>query len=204
MNRIERQLGQGIKRKRKTTKEQDDFIEEVTSNEFLDSTQIKCHFEKQYSNSKISRSIIVRRPKERKFKYKKLKRIQKLSDVQKYTRYYFSTNMIENYFLDLPLIVFSDECRFANDPDNRQHWIQSCDFRERRCAQHSKYTFPSMVWGDIGFDFKSNLVFPKGKINEYEYRYYLNKSNIFEEADEAYHGKFKWIFQQDEATPPYD
>ncbi len=109
--------------------------------------------------------------------------------------------MLENYFLDLPLIVFSDESRFANDPDNRQHWLQSSDFREKRCARQSKYTFSTMVWGAIGLNFKSKLVFPKGKINESEYRNYLKISNIFDDADESYHGKFKWIFQQDGATP---
>ena len=190
MNRIERQLGQGIIRKRKTTKEQDDFIEEITSNEFLHHRQIQCCFEKQFPNTRISRSTVVRRLRERKFKYRKLKRIQKLSDPQKYTRYNFATNMLENYFLDLPLIVFSDESRFANDPDNRQHWLQSSDFREKRCARQSKYTYSTMVWGAIGLNFKSKLVFPKGKINESEYRNYLKISNICDDADESYHGFF--------------
>ena len=44
MNRIERQLGQGIKRKRKTTKEQDDFINESEYRNYLNISQIEMVF----------------------------------------------------------------------------------------------------------------------------------------------------------------
>ena len=201
MERILRQMGSNIMRRRKTTKEQDDFIEEITSNELIYTREIKKRFEEKYPTKSISRTTIGRRLKERKFKYRKLKKIQKLTEAQKYTRFNFSYNMLENYSKYFPCIVFSDECRFANDPDNRQHWLLSDDFREKRCARCSKFSFSTMAWGAIGIDFKSKLVFPQGKIDHKSYRDYLIESRIFEDAALAFHGKYNYIFQEDGASP---
>ena len=74
--------------------------------------------------------------------------------------------MIANYQKDFHIILFSDESRFSNDPDNRMQWIVSNDFRDKVCAQYSKNKITTMVLGCIGMGFKSKLVFPRGKINE--------------------------------------
>lgn len=52
--------------------------------------------------------------------------------------------------------------------------------------------------GAIGLNFKSKLMFPKGKINSEVYQQMLADSNIFTEADNEF-GKFRYIFQQDGA-----
>lgn len=90
--------------------------------------------------------------KERKFKYRKLKKIQKLTEAKKYSIYNFSYNMLENYYEYFPFIVFSEECRFANYPDSRQHWLLSNDFREKRCGKYSKFPSSTMEWGAIGIE----------------------------------------------------
>ena len=100
---------------------------------------------------------------------------------------------------EFPIILFSDECRVCNLPDNKSRWVLVNDFRESQCAEYSSYKFGTMMWATIGIDFKSKLIFPKGKINEKIYRKCLKDSHIFEEADDKL-GKFKYIFQQDGAT----
>lgn len=92
----------------------------------------------------------------------------------------------------LPIILFSDECRVYSLPDNKSRWILTNDFREEQCAQYSSYKFGTMMWATVGFNLKSKLMFPKGKINEKIYRKCLKDSQIFEQADH--------IFQQDGAT----
>lgn len=57
-----------------------------------------------------------------------------------------------------------------------------------------------MGGGAIGIGFKSNLVFPRGKINEFVYRDYLEESKTFKDADAAF-GKYGYLFQQDGASP---
>lgn len=113
IKRVQRQIGLHIKRRRKTTKEQDDCICDTASENLLFSKQIKRIVQKKYRSLKISSSTVIRRLKERKFKYKKPKHIQKLSQANKYSLYNFSVNMINNYEDDFPIIIFSDESRFC-------------------------------------------------------------------------------------------
>ena len=58
-----------------------------------------------------------------------------------------------------------------------------------------------MAWGAIGIDFKSKLVFPRGKIDSKSYMRYLEESEIFNDAEIAFHGKYNYIFQEDGASP---
>ena len=95
-------------------------------------------------------------------------------------------------------IIFSDESRFFNVPDNQCHWIRNDDFREEMCAKYEKFKFGTMVWEAIGYGFKSQLIFPRGKITAESYRNYIDKSNIFAEADQVF-GKYNYYFQQDGA-----
>ena len=55
-----------------------------------------------------------------------------------------------------------------------------------------------MVWAAIGLDFKSKLVFPRGKIDAESYRKFLDESEIFVDADQLI-GQHQYIFQQDSA-----
>lgn len=60
-------------------------------------------------------------------------------------------------------IIFSDECRECNLPDNRCKWIFINDFRDAKSAQFSSKKISTMMWAAVGLGFKSKLIFPKGK-----------------------------------------
>ena len=58
-----------------------------------------------------------------------------------------------------------------------------------------------MVWGGIGWNFKTKLLIIEDNINsELYWDEILIGSNLFEEADAAF-GKDSWVLQQDNARP---
>ena len=83
--------------------------------------------------------------------------------------------------------------------DSTYCWIRNNDFRESRCAQHSKYRFGIMAFGAIGKNFRSKIVSPKGRITAEVYQNYLKESEVFVDADKNF-GKFNYYFQLDNCT----
>lgn len=58
-----------------------------------------------------------------------------------------------------------------------------------------------MIWGAIGLNFKSKLMFIDGTVtSDYYFNEILIGSNVFDDADKVY-GKGRWVFQQDNARP---
>ena len=199
MKRIERQFGLHQKRRKRVTKEYEAFIVEKALSGRISSLEILRKFKERFPYVKISRSTIIRTLDENKFRFRKPRHIQFLTKAHKFNRYNFCLYMLSNNRDIFELILFSDECRFCNAPDNRSRWIRSNDFREDHCARYKKYTFGTMVWGAIGKNYRSPLVFPKGKINSEEYVNFLKKAHFFDDADQKL-GKLKYVFQQDGAT----
>ena len=198
LKRIERQLGQNQKRIRRYSKEHHAFIVQTALNGVISSKILLREFRGKFPDIKISRSTIIRLLFENKFRFRKPRHIQFLTMAHKFNRYNFSIKMLAHFRGIFKCIIFSDECRFCQTPDNNCRWIMCNDFREEKCAKYSKYTFGTMAWGAIGLNFKSKLMFPKGKINSEVYQQMLADSNIFTEADNEF-GKFRYIFQQDGA-----
>ena len=198
LKRIQRQIGLNQKRRRKITKEQIEFIIDSALNGIISSTKILRNLRINFENISISKSTVIRILIANKFRFRKPRHMQFLTNAHKLNRYNFAFNMLLYYRNILTIIVFSDESRFCQSPDNRCIWLRSNDFRESRSAKYSKYTFGTMVWAAIGKGFKSKLIFPKGKIDGDAYRKMLDSSNIFNDADQIL-GKYKYIFQQDGA-----
>ena len=98
-----------------------------------------------------------------------------------------------------PYIIFTDESRFCNSPDNYMCWRKKNDFTESATVQKAKKSLSLMVWGGIGYNFKSQLYFHNGAVRGQEYRECLKETNFFNQADEQF-GKGGYIFQQDGAT----
>lgn len=42
-------------------------------------------------------------------------------------------------------IIYSDESRFCNDPDNQCHWIRNDDFRKEMCQSIENFKIGTMV-----------------------------------------------------------
>ena len=106
-------------------------------------------------------ATIIRRLKEFKFRFLKPRHIQKLKLYQKFNRYNFAVHILKYHRDHLLSIIFSDESRFCNDPDNQCHWIRNDDFREEMYAKYEKFKFGTMVWAAIGYGFNSQLIFPQ-------------------------------------------
>lgn len=199
LKRIERQFGLHQKRRKRVTKEYEAFIVEKALSGRISSLEILRKFKERFPYVKISRSTIIRTLDENKFRFRKPRNIQFLTKAHKFNRYNFCLYMLSNNRDIFELILLNDECSFCNAQDNRSRWIRSNDFREDHCARYKKYTFGIMVWGAIGKNHWSPLVFPKGKINSEEYVNFLKKALFFDDADQKL-GKLKYVFQQDGAT----
>ena len=69
--------------------------------------------------------------------------------------------------------------------------------REEVCISFEKYPVSCMVWGAIGFNFKSKLIFIKGTLGAKEYQEMLEKNKVFDSIRSVFKDPF--IFQQDGA-----
>ena len=155
-------------------------------------------FEQKY-HIYISHDTITRRLHENKFSFVKPRTVQALTPEQIIVRNNFANRML-NYDLTMyRMIIFSDESRFSSGPDNSCHWRQKDDFSPRTTAHYSKHPVSTMVWGAIGFNYKSRLYFHDGGVRSTEYMDCLKSTNIFGDLNTKI-GCGRYIFQQDGAT----
>ena len=69
------------------------------------------------------------------------------------------------------MIVFTDESRFCAQPDGGvKLWRKRDDFREEVCITYDKFPISCMVWGAIGYNFKSKLIFITDKLDASGYQ----------------------------------
>lgn len=149
--------------------------------------------------SKISKWTVSRARLEAKFRYRAAKKACSMKQVSKDHRVGWCLNHLENG-ANFENVVFSDESWFEFGPDNRWLWVRPNDYRPEVCVARQKHPAKVMVWGAIGKNFKSQIIFWKGNVNKENYIPTLQEHNFFADAD-AHFGKGKWIFQQDNATP---
>lgn len=75
------------------------------------------------------------------------------------------------------------------------------DYSPNVCREKQAHPFRVMIWGAIGLNFKSKLMFIDGTVtSDYYFNEILIGSNVFDDADKVY-GKGRWVFQQDNARP---
>ena len=101
---------------------------------------------------------------------------------------------------DFNKVIFTDESWFELGPDNRWLWRRKGDYSPSVCAMHQKFPQKVMVWGAIGKNFKSQLIFWEGTVNKENYFQTLQDNNVFSDADQHF-GENQWTFQQDNARP---
>lgn len=61
------------------------------------------------------------------------------------------------------------------------------------CAKYEKFKLGTIVWAAICYGFKSQLVFPRGKITAESYRQFIDESNVFAEVDQVF-GNYNYYF----------
>jgi len=66
-------------------------------------------------------------------------------------------------------IVFSDESRVSIQNDSRYIWRRIGDNSESIFSDKSKFPVSIMIWGCIGYNYKSNLVLIEGNLNSEAY-----------------------------------
>ena len=181
-----------------TTPEEDHFIMTSAMKGFLTSSEIVKMVFATFGH-KISHDTVTRRLHKYGFSFLKPRVVQHLTDDQKKVRYNFCLRMLDTSEQIFPYIIFTDESRFCNSPDNYMCWRKKNDFTESATVQKAKKSLSLMVWGGIGYNFKSQLYFHNGPVRGQEYRECLKETNFFNQADEQF-GKGGYIFQQDGAT----
>lgn len=116
-------------------------------------------------------------------------------------RYNFAHHVLNTYDMDDSFwesLIFTDESRFCANPDCLRLWRKPNDFSPEVQQECEKFDISTMVWGAIGVDFKSDLVFIEGGLTAQKYVQLLHDSGFYEQVKEAYQTR-KPIFQQDGA-----
>ena len=74
-------------------------------------------------------------------------------------RYHFAQRMLSQNKSNLKNIIFSDESRFCNSPDNLMIWRRKDDYSDETTIEFSKKFIQTMAWAAIGYNFKTDLYF---------------------------------------------
>lgn len=187
-----------IGRPTKANSEVLDQIEKLTTqNRILSGEAISEIFSQQ--NIDLSASSINRYRKmilEFNFKPPKIK--QFLSEENISSRLLFSNSILSSEKIETKSIIFSDESRFCISNDGYWRWYRKSDNSDDVFSKKHKFNSGVMVFGAIGYNYKSKLIICSSSINDIEYRKILNKSDIFTELDFK-KNKGNYIFMQDGA-----
>ena len=97
--------------------------------------------------------------------------------------------------------MFSDESWFELGSRKQWVWRHRNDFDESVTKNHNAHPKKVMIWGAIGQNFKSRLVFlDKNITGEVYFDEIICGSHILDDADSVY-GFNQWYLQQDKARP---
>jgi transposase len=101
---------------------------------------------------------------------------------------------------DFRATVFSDESKFQLGPNLTKMWRRPGEEGEDVRAPQAAHPPSLMVWGGIGWNFKTEIVFVEGTIDANVYiSQIIDDSNLNEDATRAY-GE-EWQLIQDNAPP---
>ena len=151
----------------------------------------------EHFNLNFSITTINKYRNKLKFKWRPPKIRQSLNEFHKKIGYQFCNEMIEGQFVE-KVIIFSDESRFEQLSDSSWRWIRHGELNESSFNTKSNSKNSVMVWGAIGLNLKSNLIFINQKIDSDMYIKTILESGLISQADLIY-SKYGWFFQQDGA-----
>ena len=129
------------------------------------------------------------------FRYLPPKRQTELTPTQIENRLRFGYSLHENN-IDFRKILFSDESKVSLFPDNRNVWRKRGSKNKKIYCNQKKFYQGIMIFGIIGYNYKSHLVVSKIKIDSEQYCFNLMKSGVI---DFPFPDGWR-IFQQDGAT----
>jgi transposase len=132
------------------------------------------------------------------FKYTKHQKVLIITPEKKVERCLFAQNWL-NSAMNQRCLLFSDEKWFFRTNINQKVWkIEGMSYPGVTTEQ-VQYPMKVLIWGCIGYNFRSKLIFFDGILNSDEYfEQIILGSNLLEEADRHFGGR-NWIFMQDNA-----
>ena len=154
----------------------------------------------QFFNITVSARTINRARNESGLTFRPPIRSVKISEQAKIKRYNFTHYHLENK-TNFRNVVFADESWFLLGRNKRWVWIDK--YKKKKKVMQNKVAHPPkiMVWGGIGYNFKTNLVIVEGSLNSDRYLdQIIFGSDLIPDADSRY-GIGEWILQQDNAPP---
>ena len=149
----------------------------------------------------VSLTTVARGCATMKYQYKPPKHKQMLTPKQIADRVSFAYTLITMYYsndIELGSIIFSDESRFVLGDDKRWVWRRRGEYNPTSYKQTEKFPSSVMIYGAIGVNYKSTLVFVDGSIDSMQYQQNIIESGMFESMD-TLKGRGNWIFMQDGA-----
>ena len=192
--------GQG--RPKKLTDEENEWILQMFHTEVRSTiSKVRRKFHETFHKN-ISHGYVSKLLSGNGYKYTKPLKIQKLLEHQKIIRYNFAQEIIQKHGdPNDPFwksLIFSDESRFCSNSDCFRIWRKSDDTRLEVCEELAKFDINTMIWGAIGVNFKSALVFIHGAVSADRYLEFLSRTHFYDQVRDAYRDR-PVLFQQDGA-----
>jgi hypothetical protein len=104
--------------------------------------------------------------------------------------------------LDWTRVIFSDESWFEIGANVRKIWRRPHEDGPDVCCAHKHHPEKVMIWGAIGYNYKSELHFvPANTTIDAEYYFENIVNGGFIDTVDAVHPDYDWFFQQDNARP---
>ena len=157
------------------------------SNMLKDKHQIRC-----------STGSVWKIRNELKFSYKPPKIRTKLTEKQKKNRMQFCLTALDLYD-GLGPIIFSDESKFTLESNKKWVWRRRGEYNDEIFTDRIKFPASVMIFGAIGPQYKSKLVYLDETVNSYNYIHILQDSGISSDLDTRY-GRGNYTLQQDGAS----
>jgi hypothetical protein len=110
---------------------------------------------------------------------------QELSPEQRFQRHQFGLNVLAKDIDPAP-IVFSDECRFVLGSDKLWRHIRRGQWNESCFAAEEKFPESFIIWGAIGYNFKTGCQFCSIGVDLAEYRPLHIQSQMIETMKDRY------------------
>lgn len=154
----------------------------------------------QLFDIKISGRTINRYRKEMELMFRPPIRSVFISNNASIKRFEFSKYHLENQ-TNFKNIVFTDESWFQLGRNKRWVWIDKRNITNDVISKQIANPEKVMVWGGIGYQFKTELVFVEGNLDSENYiDQIIFGSDLIEAADHQY-GIGGWLLMQDNARP---
>jgi hypothetical protein len=123
-----------------------------------------------------------------------------LTDLHLQKRIEFASNHLQ-LGTDWHRVIFSDESWFEKDRNFHYVWRERGVITPQITAPKNAHPKRVLIWGAIGYNYKSKLIILKTTVNSSVYfEEIIRSSGLKNELDELF-GSHNWLLQQDNAPP---